>query len=484
MTEENLKSTILIAYFLYALGLVCQLGFNILIFRQFSLEEVGTYGLITALAVFAGVVMDLGISQTLIRGFSQNTLGFSQAVAGALALRIPILIVGLGALATWVHLKSSLGAMETALLALAITTQFLIGLRTIATSWLRARERQKVANIVDFLGPLGYLSIGLFLVYLQKLNLPLFFLGILLLEGAISYIAFAILHQVHLPARARKNLSFAYIKGAVALLWKPSLILGTVSFLYIVEHRLDWLLVYAYASGREMAYYCLATKVYEIFVSAVFIVIQTMFPWMCKAALTRDKDPRTIIAFKSIAGCGMLLAVALALYLPNFLTLFWGTKFAESNHLILWLMCGACLEPINDIMLYNLISKGNERYLLVASTVPALVQFIINIILIPIYGSLGATSGIIIMIVSSFLLLSFFSVKNNLFKIDLLIKIFIIFIIMALILSCRVYINYTPCNNPIIIIALLILLLSLLLSKSEWSLIRSDLAAALTTFKN
>lgn len=484
MAEEKLKSTILIASLLYALGLVCQLGFNILIFRQFSLEEVATYGLITSLAAFGGAIMDLGMSQTLIRGFSQNTLGFSQAVVGVLALRIPLLIVGLGALAAWLHLKSSLGALEIAVLALAIAVQILIGLRTIATSWLRANERQKVANVVDFLGSLGYLSIGLSLVYLQQLNLHLFFLGILLVEGAITCLSFAITNQVHLSSRVGKYLSFAYIKGAVAVLWKPSLILGIVSFLYVVEHRLDWLMVYAYASGPELAYYCLAAKVYEVYVAGIFIVIETMFPWMCKAVLTRDKDPRTIIIFKSIAGGGMLVTVAVALYLPSYLTLFWGTKFVESNNLILWLMCAACLEPMNEIMLFNLISKGNERYLLVASAVPALTQLIVNIILIPSYGPLGAVVGIIVMVVISFILLAIFSVKNNIFNIDLLIKIFSLFVMASFLLSSSIYINYIPFNTPILIMALLIVLFSLLLSKSEWLLIKGDLTVALSTIKN
>jgi O-antigen/teichoic acid export membrane protein len=406
-------------------------------------------------------------------------------VAGSLALRIPILSFTLGALAFWLHFKSLLGAMQTALLVLAIIIQFLIGFRTIATSWLRAHERQKVANVVDFLSPASYLSIGLLLLYLHKLNLLFFFLGILLSECAVTGLAFALTNQAQLPLRLAEYLNFEHIKGAVALLWKPSLILGIVGILYAVEHRLDWLMVYSYTSAKELAFYCLAIKVYEVFMVGISIVVQTLFPWMCKVFLTGHKNPRTVIAFKSVACGGMLFAAAVALYLPNLLTLIWGSKFEESNKLILWLMCGACLEPINDIMYYSLISKGNERYLLVTSAVPAVAQLIVNLILIPHYGSHGATIAMIVMVVTSFLLLSIFSVKNNIFKIDLLAKIFIISIITSLLLNFWNYFKYLPFNNPILIIIIILLLsLSLLLTKSEWSLIRSDLTAAINTFKN
>jgi O-antigen/teichoic acid export membrane protein len=479
MTEENLKSTIFIASLFYALGLVCQLGFNFLIFRQFSLEEVGTYGLIVSLAAFAGFAMDLGISQTLIRGFSQNTLSFSQAVIGSLALRIPILVLGSGALALWLHFKSALGAMETSLLALALFTQFFIGFRAIASSWLRAHERQNVANGVDFLAPLGYLGIGLLLVYFHKANLPLFFMGILLLEGTITGLAFATTHKIQLPWRSKEPLNLARIKSGVALLWKPSLILGIVGFWNVLEHRLDWLLVYAYASGRELAFYSLANKVYEVFETGICIIIQILFPLMCKTNLTGDKNPRTIIAFKFIATLGIVLVVVVVLYLPDFLELFWGAKFEKSNNLILWLMCGACLEPVNSIMYYSLISKGNERYLLVTSTIPALTQLVVNIVLIPRYGSLGAVAGMIAMLVTAFLLLSIFSVKSDIFKIDLLVKIFILSCITTVLLVCWFYFNLIFLNTHFFIIALVLIISSFLLSKAEWSLIRSDLKTAI-----
>jgi O-antigen/teichoic acid export membrane protein len=477
MIKENLETTIFFASIIYAIGMFCHVGFNILIFRQFSLEEVGTYGLIMSLGAFAGFVMDMGLSQILIRGFSQNSLSFSQAVVGSLTLRIPVLAITLGVLAFWLYFKSLLGAMEGVLLALAILAQSLIGFRAIAASWLRAHNRQNVANLVNILQPLGYFVIGLLLLYLDKLNLLWFFFGILLIEGAVTGLAFRLTNKVLLPLRIREYLNFACIKFAVTSLWKPSLIFVIVSFWSVVESRLDWLMVYTYASGTDLAYYSLANKVYEFFEAGICVLTLTSFPWMCKTILTGEKNPRIIIGFKGLAFIGMILAVAVILYLPSVLALFWGTKFEKANKMIFWLMCGAFLVPISSLMYYSLISIHKEKYLLLTSTIPALAQIAANLILIPRYGGLGATFGMIIMIFTSFMLLSIYSVKTNILELGVLIKLSLIFLMSITLLSLDYFLNLKPLNSSILIITIILLSLLMLFSRSEWSVVSGDLKA-------
>ncbi len=265
MIKENPKTTMFVGVLTYSVELVLQLGFNILIFRQFSLEEVGAYGLIIAIAAFAGAALDMGISPTLIRGFSQNTLSFSQAVLGSVALRIPILVLGLATLALWLHFTSAAVAKVAAPLVLAVLSQALMSFRAIATSWLRAHDRQNIANVLNLLGALGYFCIGIMLLYSIRFNLFYFFFGILLVNIVITFLSFLTTNKIAMAMKIRENISFSRFKGAARALWSPSIVFTLIIFCNVVRDRADWLMLYYYASETELAYYALANKVLEIF---------------------------------------------------------------------------------------------------------------------------------------------------------------------------------------------------------------------------
>ena len=413
MIKEDPKTTILIASLTHLAGVLFQVGFTILVFRQFSLEEVGTYGLIMSIVAFVGFALDMGISQTLIRGFSQNALNLSQALIGSVVLRIPLLVLGLGALTYWIFRADSPGPSEVQLLVLAILAQILIGFRAIATAWLRAHDRQNIANLLTLLQPIGYFSIGILLLFWQTFNLFQFLLGIVMVEFLITGFSYKAIPKIQLRGFTGTYLSYEYIRESLTLIWKPSLVFLVVGFWAVIQNRMDWIMVYVYGSKTHLAYYSLANKAYEFFDAGFCMVIQTSFPWMCKIIMAGEKNPRMIIGFKGIAFLGMITALATALWLPGFLTVFWGDKFAEANSLIFFLMCAACLNPATSLLYHLHVAAGKEKYLLITSTFPALSQLIANLIFIPRYGYYGAIIGMIILILTSFILLSISSLKNR-----------------------------------------------------------------------
>jgi O-antigen/teichoic acid export membrane protein len=482
MIQENPKITILIAYATYALGQLCFVTFNILIFRQFSLEEVGAYGLIISIVVFAGFALDLGITQTLVRGFSQNALTLSQAVTAAMTLRLPILALGLVAFLVWRYLDPSRSAAEAPPLLLAVLSQFLISLRAIATSWLRGHDRQNLGNVLNLLQPIGYLAVSLTLLSLQHFRLFPLFAGVLLVELVIIGLAFLVVKRVPMPAAINRSLALVDMRAALAAIWKPSLIFFVVSFWATIQSRLDWIMVYSLGSKTELAYYSLANKVYELLESGLAVFINTVFPWMCKMILSQEKNPRMIIGFKGIIFVGAVLAVATALWLPGLLTVLWGDKFAKANDLIVLLMCGACVNTVCSMMYYLLIAAGKEKYLLITSTVPALCQIGANIMLIPKYGSYGATLSMLVLIFTSYMLLSMICLKHRLGEyIGLVKNTLILFWLIAALLLFGDFLKQSNIHAALFLIASVLTGSLTLFSHQERSLVFADLRAIFTS---
>ena len=244
-------------------------------------------------------------------------------------------------------------------------------------------------------------------------------------------------------------------------------------------------MLYYYASETELAYYALANKVFEIFGYSIIVIVEILLPWMCKMVLAEDKNPRIIIWYKCITFICMILAVMLALYLPGLFTIFWGDKFAKANNLILLLMCGACISPVYCLMYYLFVSVGKERYLLITVSFSTLIQVFANFILIPRYGSFGATIGMIILICSSFIMLSIYFVKGRMNAFMPISRILMIYgvIILSLYLFIK-NIQLTYVNNIIFLICLISAGAFSLMTKSERFLFITDIKATLRTLNN
>lgn len=474
MITENPKTAIFVAYLAYGLGQLGLVGFNILLFRQFSLEEVGAYGLIVSLATFAGFAFDLGITQTLVRAFSQNVVSFSQAVSAALALRLPVLGLGLFTLPIWLTKVPSSGFWERLALLLAISAQFLMSFRAIAVSWLRAHNCQNLGNILNSLPSLGYLGIAVFLILLYNFRLVPLFSGLLLLEIAITLLSFWWVKKIQMtnfvPNRGGN------LRSGLGALWKPSLIFFSVSFWAVVQSRLDWILVYALSSEIELAYYSLANKVYEVFESGVAVAITTTLPWVCKMMVSGEKNPRLMVGFKGIALASSISAVTAALWLPGFLSLFWGDKFAKADDLIFLLMCGAGLSTLCSLMYYLLVASNKEKYFLITGSVPALCQILANIILIPRYGNYGAVAGMLVLITTSFFLLSLICIKNHLIEhLGLFKNTMLLFVLIFAALLFGKYLKQSFVHTMIFFIVAAALGTLILFSKQERAIIVGEL---------
>lgn len=483
MIKEDPKSTIFFAYATYALGQLCFVGFNILIFRQFSLEEVGTYGLIISIVTFVAFALDLGISQTLVRGFSQHTLTLSQAVTAALALRLPVLGLGLAGFGVWLFLAPSSGAREAApFLLLAVFAQFLMGLRTIATSWLRAHDRQNVANVLNVVQPVGYLAAAILLLACRAFQLLPLFAGILVVESCLTVLSGFVVRNIRMPPAINRKIAFANLRASLAAIWKPSLIFFVVSFWATIQSRLDWILVYGYGSKTELAYYSLANKVYELFESGISVIINTVFPWMCKLLVSGDQNPRMLIGFKGIAFMATILAAAAALYVPGLLTVFWGDKFSQANNLIFLLMCGACLNNLCSLMYHLFIAAGKEKYFLIICSVPAIFQIMANFLLIPKYGNYGAAISMLILITSSFLLISIVCIRDKLAEyISLSKNTLILVLVIAVMVLFKQQLQQSYFQTTLFLITVLFLGYRVLFSKQERSLVLADLREVLSS---
>jgi O-antigen/teichoic acid export membrane protein len=415
--RENIRKTFLYAYVTSLLAQVCELGLNILVFGQFSVGDVGTYGLIMSIVTFFSFAVDMGLNQNLIREFSQQRLTFPEALLGSTVLRLPVACLGIIIIFTWIfyHSPSTL-TQEWLPLTLAICTSILLTQRTLATSWLRAHDQQTRANIIGFLYPAGKLAGGLLLIKLQKFHLAYFFGAILLVEVLLTTLSYWCTGKVKLGRLAAPSVSLDFLKRSALVIWKPGMIFFLIGLCVVLQNRLDWMLVYAYVSKTELAYYSLANKIYELFNSYIGIAATTLFPWLCKVVQTDDNNQMLVVGAKFLTFISILIGGIVALCSPIILQLLWGNKYAATYPLVFVVMCSALLSPICAITYYFLVAHGYEKFILVTAIGSTIIQTIMNLLLIPKLGALGAALGMNILNITNIIIFIFILIKLKLFN--------------------------------------------------------------------
>jgi O-antigen/teichoic acid export membrane protein len=371
------------------------------LFKFLPLAEVGRFSWVMAIMIFAGLILDLGISPALTREFSQHKTPLWVVFRQASWIRFPGFLLSLLLFGAWIVMRKpefELGAaLLLAGLGLSVRT-----CATVFTAWLYAVERQPAANTVSALSSFGRLVVGVGLIAIYRsTNVAGLFAALVAVEVLGAATAWTLCHRVQNEIPSILASPEAYenaFAGVRSRLRAVGLSFGAITVLAAIQNRLDWLLVSYFLSVRSLALYSMANKCFEVSRTLVALALSSAFPWMCREK--GDCGPGLGIFFKGILVGSGLIGLAGALVGPEVLSLIWGQKYAGSEAAVRLLMLGAIPATFDGIVYHLLIANGTERFIVRASIVVTCIQVGVDVLLIPIWGIQGAVAGMFAMIVA------------------------------------------------------------------------------------
>lgn len=394
---STLQSALLSAYLFSFLSQACDLGFYLLLFTFLPLSEVGRFSWVMAVMAFVSVVLDLGISPALTREFSQHKTPFWLVFRQAFWVRTPGGFLSLLLLAVWLVA----GRPDTALgmaVFLAGLDQLVRSLAAVFTAWLRAMERQLIANMLTAISAAGRLGVGVGLIWMAGVTaVPSLFAALLVVEllgcAAAWMLSEHVRRQttsVHPEPETAAGNDQAELRARLRATW---LNFGAITLLTVLQNRLDWLMVSYFLSKEALGQYSMANKCYEVAMTLVGLAVASAFPWMCRV---RGQHSAGLGVFlKGVLVGGGFLALAGALIGPEVLRLLWGQKYAAGEVAIRLLLLGAVVAIFDTLAYHLLLAKGSERFILVATIVATALQAALNVLLIPRWGIQGAVAGML-----------------------------------------------------------------------------------------
>lgn len=217
---------------------------------------------------------------------------------------------------------------------------------------------------------------------------------------------------------------------------KPLLILFIPAVAVSLYKYMDKIMIGAMSSKTQLGYYENAEKVVNIPMTVIASFGTVMLPKMSNLAVSSNRkvsERYMALSMEFVMCLAMALACGLAAVGLIFAPVFWGSEFAFSGNLIMGLSITIpFIAFANVIRTQYLIPQKKDRDYLISVILGAIVNLLINTLLIPRFGSIGATVGTIAAEISVCLLQSF-AVRNELPLFSYL-KSFIYFVFLGMVM--------------------------------------------------
>lgn len=392
--EEGLHRTFAFAYLATAVAQLCEVSYNYVLYRYFSVSDIGLLSWASALIVFFGVAVDLGVEPILIRRFSNSALSLPLALKATLLPRVPIILLGT-AIATWLLELKLLTTVEYwALLLIGAQIAFTVA-DGVFRAWLRANGRQTITNVIT--AHLAALKLFAIVVLTSWSDGTLFHVlgGLLVIRALGTFAAFRIAFAV--GSSTTESPPPVSLMRTTGSLLRAGVVIAAIGGLTAVQNRFDWLLVSRLVSTDALASYSLVNKLYEISQVIIGVAITTLYPRLCRD--TSSQDPMYSYILRLLIIIGVAIATFGMILSPILIKTLFGNKYADIENPAHLLMLAVGFMAASGVFYNITLAKGLERYLLIVTIIATSTQVACNLWLIPRMGMNGAAISMLILLI-------------------------------------------------------------------------------------
>lgn len=476
--------------------IVKQAGFsflsNILIFafaplsiflltRNLTVSEYGAYALFSSFIMVLFVVLDLGFSQYIITRIA------GEERLPKLKKFVSIFIFEFFLLFAFIILMFLLKNPFLSLIKLKdYPLEFGIALFIISTltltrltiSLLLANKEIEFESVIRFLqNSLWIILLIIFLFFFKPLNLM--WIMILWFAGTFLTLLVALLYFKKEIKIFRQKLKFDSAAVKRGLLFGLPLVPATISGWLIVF--IDRYLINYFMDINDVAIYALAYSLVTLILSFASTISGLLYPY---AAEAYNKKQDYNLYFNMALKYGLFFIIPFTVLLLTLryavVTLFSGVKYIPSTFIIPFLILYPLFAYLANIYYLNLLLRGKIKTVVKAYIFAAILNIVLNLIFIPLFGLPGAAVATVTAYIILFAILAYKS-KGHIKINYAYLKVERILAISVLVGVIFALINPMTAVSKILTIALgtilyiLLVFLFKVLSESEINIIKSTL---------
>ena len=392
MSSQIISRVIQLIIFAYLARVLGKSGFGIF-----------SFGL--AFAFLFVIIADFGLSNLIVREISRNKKSASKYLSNSIIIKLLLSAIAFVSAYLFLNIAGYSEEMKTiAYIMLGFT--LIQSFTELCYAIFRAFERMHYDAFIKILRMLILAGI---IFYLIKNNYGLLAssMAFLATEFIILIIAFFITYTRFI------KISFEFDYGfSKSLLKKSSLFFLSLVFSSLYMY-IDVIMLSKMRSTAEVGIYSAATN---IVISLIFIPLMygnSIYPVLSRFYVDSKKSLRLAYekSFKYMLLIGLPVAAGIYILSDKIILLLYGKEYAASAIALSILSGYLFLKFLNPVTGFTLMAINKQGSRLFSQGLAALINIILNLILIPLYGFVGAAFATLITEIAFFIAYTSFIIK-------------------------------------------------------------------------
>lgn len=159
-----------------------------------------------------------------------------------------------------------------------------------------------------------------------------------------------------------------------------------------IYHRIDQVMLHKMSGDQVLGPYVIAVQLTELFSTLPVALMSTLFPALSQSASDPERFARYLresyrfLLVLVFGACAIVTPVA-----SPFVEVFYGKQFLPTAPLLIVLVWSEIPVFFGVIMTNAMVARGVQRWLPVTTVLGAICNVVLNLILIPHFGALGAS---------------------------------------------------------------------------------------------
>ena len=376
--------------------------------RYLGPEQFGTFNYAISFVALFSVLSTLGLDNLINKELLAHSSDSNSILGSSFVLRIiGAILLCILSISTISILRPEDTMMLTFVVIISLT--FFFNVFDIIKYWFQSHVQAKYSAIAD--------GIALFIGAIAKIILilneaPLVsFVWLVLVEAIILSIILLIIYKRKSNQISKWTFSKDKAKYLLQEAW-PLILAGT---LYVLYTRVDQIMLGEIVGDSSVGIYSAAVRISESWIFIPTIIATSFFPAMLNARkvdyslyIQRTKHLLNIMAF-----LGLCAGIGVWFLAEPFISLTFGSNYIDSSTVLIIHIWGGLFTAMSTVAYRYFITEGLQKLSFYRGLIGFIINIVLNYLLIPTYGVLGAAISTVISQIMALYLFNFTNAKTR-----------------------------------------------------------------------
>lgn len=350
------------------------------------------YGLISyasSVVAFALPIMQLGFNSTLVQEFIEKPEKEGKILGTCLTLNILSAIASIVGVTSFAYIANP-DETETVIVCFLYSLTLLFQAVEMTQYWFQAKLLSKYPSIVALI---AYVVVAVYKIYILVSGKSIRWFAV---SHVIEVFVIAILLIVLFKKLSKQKLSFSWELGKQ--MFNRSKYYITSSIMVVIFQQTDRIMLKLMLDEAQTGYYSAAITCIGITSFVFSAIIDSARPSILESNVSsKDRfEKKTVVLFSVITALSLAQSIGMTLLSKPIILIVYGEAFLPAVPVLscaVWFVTFGYYGMVRNIWI---LAEGQQKYLWIINLCGAVMNVIVNLILIPLYGAVGAAVASVI----------------------------------------------------------------------------------------